>query len=773
LVLGLVLLRAGAVLGMELAHHADLQLAWLRLEQIRLTLFLGAAVLAAAGGFAAGLLATSRSGRWLLHLALTAAGFLFLAGRFDGDRSRRVGADTTVGVLALAALLLTVAVFAAAFVWGRPRALMGRFAGRARDALAPGTALLLVAAALAWAFRGLGESMVVEQIELELTSGGWETLRAHPDSPPAAGCLAPSLEYTLEGAARPTLVLAPPALVRRTCPEFEGPRWLVGGVAVDQSVAAEAAEHYAGHSVRFRVTSDGREASTITLPLRGVTAWHELGDGQGLALRAGTRLELQTELLDPSGHEVRPELPILAGFGGLGLEQRERRPRTRSSSEATNIVLVLIDTLRADRCSAYGYGRATTPHLDALARRGVLLEEACATASWTWPSTASILTGLQPEQHGVEDASSSFLGQPLDTLAEALQRAGFTTAAWSGSPLIVPDKGFSQGFEFFDASREGRLRRSDLIVPPALDWLGTARGTRFFLYLHLMEPHAPFQPLAGGRAQFAPSVPRDYDPRKVLDYNWDLQREGFDGSGTRRTASVVPEVEQRWISDLYDGCVWSADHYLGLLLARLEELGLTDQTIVAVTSDHGEELFEHGLVTHGSTLHRELVRVPLVLAGPGLPRGERVAGPRSLAALGPTLARLGGAELAGPSEPLDLLAPEADDCTLFSTRQGWWNGYARQPIFGLRQGAQVLHFAPAAAPWGGTQPGPGELRLYDLARDPQESTDVAARESERARAMKDELMRRLSVLRKRRVTIETTPDPGTIERLQGLGYNGE
>jgi arylsulfatase A-like enzyme len=317
------------------------------------------------------------------------------------------------------------------------------------------------------------------------------------------------------------------------------------------------------------------------------------------------------------------------------------------------------------------------------------------------------------------------------------------------------------------------MRRSDLLVPSALEWLGGLGGKRFFLYLHLMEPHAPFQPLPEGRARFAADVPRDYDPRRVLDHNWELLREGFGPDGTARTAHVVGAEEQGWIRALYDGCVWSADHYLGLVLARLAELELNESTIVAVTSDHGEELFDHGLLTHGNTLHRELVRVPLVIAGPGLGRGERVATPVSGAALAPTLARLCGAELEGLVEPLDLLEVRSDEPQFFSTRQGWWNGYARQALFGMRLGTSVLHYAPEAAPWGGTQPGPGEIRLYDLARDPDEREDLAAHEPERARVLREALLEHLARLEQRRTTTALPPDPGTLERMRALGYVGK
>jgi arylsulfatase A-like enzyme len=781
LALFLVLGRAGIVLALELAHHGDPRLAGVRLAYAFLQLLymgVGIAMAAALGAWSAAVAGSARGARWALFVALFAAAFLFLWGRLDADPSRRIGLHTPLGRIALALAGCLGRGLAAFFSTSRARALRGVLAGSWRRALLPLLALALLALSLRSALGGLGDSMLVRRVERDLVAGtGWEVLRSHPDGAPGAGLLCPSQEYSPEGAARPALLLPPPARVRRVLEESEGPLWLVGSAGVDHSAAESAdgaAARYAGHRVRFGVTVDGLRVCEALLPLRGANAWEHLLGRDGLALRGGARLELDTALVDPHGNEARPEVPLAAGFGGLALERRARLARTRASPERPSLVLVLLDTLRADRTSAYGYARPTTPNLEALARRGVLFEEAHATASWTWPSTASILTGLYPEQHGVEDAASSFLPEHLDTLPEALQRQGFTTAAWSGSPLIVPDKRFDQGFEFFDASREGRLRRSDLVLPGALEWLGTTRGTRFFLYLHLMEPHAPFVPLAEGRARFASDVPASFDPRKVLDYNWELQSAGFTPDGERRTDAIVSPEEQRWISDLYDGCVWSADHYLGLLLARLEELGLAESTVVAVTSDHGEELFDHGLLTHAHGLYRELVRVPLVLAGPGLPRGERVSAALSLAALGPALARLGGATIegaeAGPGAA-DLLRPDDEGTTLFSTRQGWWNGVARQPLYGLRKGSSVLHFAPQGAPWGAPpSSGEGEVRLYDLARDPREEHDLAPLEPERTRSLRDELLRRLAGLEALRVERGGAPDEGTLEVLRGLGY---
>ncbi len=772
LALALTLARAVVLLALEFRHHGDLGLAGMRLAHGLLPLVVGACGLALAAAFGARSLELGRSVvlRALVPLAFVGLFLAFLGGRLDADPSRRIGLDTPFGLAAFVLVGLVAFAFAGSFFLARPRWLCSALVRPRRRVLAPLALLVLTLLLLRSTFGALGEVMDVRRVEHDLVGGTWEVLRAHPEGAPGPGLLAPSAEYRVEGAARPALVLAPPARVRRALVDSDETRWLVGGAGLDHSVD-EVAERYPGHVLRFSARLDGSLAFRAELALADSARWIELGAGAGLAVRPGAVLELETTLLDPAGHEVEPADPLPAGFGGLALEQRSRVARTRAAREHPNLVLVLIDTLRADRTSAYGYARPTTPHLAALAERGLLFDETYATASWTWPSTASILTGLLPEEHGVQDVASSFLSQGLDTLAEALQRAGFTSAAWSGSPLIVPDKFFDQGFEFFDASREGHMRRSDLVLPGALEWLDTVGEWRFFLYLHLMEPHAPYVPLAEGRRQFAPEVPAGFDARRSLDQQWELLRR-YGETGRLDPASVVSPEEQRWLSDLYDGCVWSADHYLGVLLARLAELGLDGNTIVAVTSDHGEELFDHGLLAHAHTLHRELVRVPLVLAGPGIPRGERVRVPVSGAALGPTLARLGGGAIEGLSTPLDLLHPQAG-AQLFSTQQGYWNGVGRQPLYGLRTGTSVLHFAPHGVPFGAHDAGgAGEVTLYDLAQDPEERHDLAPTEPERAQALREELRARRAALRSRRTEIGTAVDEGALEVMRKLGYVG-
>jgi arylsulfatase A-like enzyme len=226
---------------------------------------------------------------------------------------------------------------------------------------------------------------------------------------------------------------------------------------------------------------------------------------------------------------------------------------------------------------------------------------------------------------------------------------------------------------------------------------------------------------------------------------------------------------QRWANDLYDAGVWSADHWVGVVLDRLAELELDEETIVVVVSDHGEELFEHGLFTHAHGLTRELVRVPLILAGPDIPAGERRTGLCSTNALGATLLRRLGLE-PGPQWPAADLFEGEPPAVWFSTRQGWWKGRANQPLFGLRSGALTCVLAPTGEPWGGGAS--GDATFFDLARDSAEREDLALRDHPDLAALRARLEARLATLGLERLDPLDTPDEATLDMLRDIGYLG-
>lgn len=595
--------------------------------------------------------------------------------------------------------------------------------------------------------------------------------------------ICPSLDYGVDGADMYSLVMPPPARVSfRVLPE-DGHVVLSARAGVDRSIFAEREKELQGHKAVFTVRINGSKVFEKAIPIRRAsespgTEWIKIGDGKGVTLGAGDEVTLETALQGPDGSDRTPAFEFPAGFGGLSLLRSWHVRRTVSSPQRPNIVLIVMDTLRRDRLSVYGYSRPTSPNLEMLARRGVVYEQAYSTSSWTWPSTASILTGMHPEEHGVLDEDSCFLHPGLFTLSEALQRRGFTTSAYSGNPLIVPDKNFDQGFEFFNQNKS-HFRKSKFIVPRALEWLEAIAGTRFFLYLHLVDPHCPLDPHPRGRELFADHVPEDFSSIAIRTYNDKLlQGAGHTPGGEFAIEQCVPDDHRRWISDMYDACVWTGDYWVGKLLDRMERLGLLDETVVLFTSDHGEGLFDHVFAMHGLDLHAEQVRVPLILAGPGIPRGERVDIPVSNRQVAPTLVRFGGADLPSLQNPLDLtrfddLRRSAGEPILFSTRRGWWNGRHPLNILRMRLKDKVLHFAPEAFPWPGGEAVPNfRCRLFDFSQDAKERRDLAMQDALWVEGLRKVLYEKVETLEKRRRSPSIRAGDATLEMLRGIGYIG-
>jgi arylsulfatase A-like enzyme len=609
----------------------------------------------------------------------------------------------------------------------------------------------------------------------------WEVLEQHGRHAPVAGVITPSDDYRLDGADMPALVLPPPARVRFRVPAELAAACFHARAGVDQSGFRRKSRGTKDASVRLRVEVDGERVFERVVAV-GVgsepVGWESVGGDEGLELRGGQEVVLATALVDAQGAELAGRGTLMVGFGGCWLEETRWRPRAPSSPERPNVVLVLMDTERADRLSTYGYARETSPRLTELAERGLLFEAAQSTASWTWPSTASILTGLLPEEHGVLNDSSCYLAHGLVTLAEAFQREGATTAAWSANPLVVPEKNFDQGFERFDHA--GGFRKSEEFLNDVEEFLEEVGDRRFFLYLHLADPHDPLLPVEEARRALAAEVPKGLE-RRLSGLNTPfLKGAAFTPDGRIDLEQALSAEEREHLHQLYDACVRTGDIALGRVLDALDRHGLRETTVVAYTADHGEELFDHGLVQHGSSLYQESVRVPLVIAGPGVPVG-RVADPVSNRHLAPTLARLARAELApGGTDAgaIDLLeasrSSAAEPEVLFSTTHGWWNGTFRQPIYGLRSGSHVLHWAPEGLPWGVKRGSsgvvPGERRLFDLAEDPLEQRDLAVEDPERADLLQARLQALIDALEDRRSTPALEAGSATLEMLRDVGY---
>ncbi|HYN20281.1 MAG TPA: sulfatase-like hydrolase/transferase [Thermoanaerobaculia bacterium] len=409
------------------------------------------------------------------------------------------------------------------------------------------------------------------------------------------------------------------------------------------------------------------------------------------------------------------------------------RTETTAAPVASNLVLITLDTVRADRLGCYGYAKAETPWLDRLAQEGVRFAQASAAVPLTLPSHSSLFSGLLPPHHGLRNNGAGSFPEGTPTLATVLSSQGYRTGAFLGAFVLDRRFGLSRGFQTYDdeierapgasvvleAERPGRE-----VMDRALAWLEQEDPRPFFLWVHLYDAHAPYVP---------PSPQRE-----------------------------------RHAGRPYDGEIAAVDEQVGRLLKVLESRGLAGSTVVAVASDHGEALGEHGELTHGLLLYEPTLRVPVLLRGPGLPAGRTIETPVSLVDLGPTLAGLLGKSLSAPAsgalDGRDLSAglregKEPPPSDLYAESQypavfGW------SPLSALRR--RNLKYISSSEP-----------ELYDLDRDSREKVNLAdISEAQTVEGFAAQLAAIESG------AVETQPmsagvtDAETRARLASLGYLG-
>ncbi len=306
-------------------------------------------------------------------------------------------------------------------------------------------------------------------------------------------------------------------------------------------------------------------------------------------------------------------------------EPRILRP---SSKQPPNLLIYLVDTLRADHVSAYGYSRPTTPSIDQLAREGILFERAYSQAPWTRPSVASLMTGLLYSFHGASKANG--LSPELYTLAERMRDRGYQTAAFLANPYIHGQSlNFEQGFGTFVAldPEDGNERASNLNAE-VIPWLERNHDRPFFAYVHSIDPHAEYDPPAETKGVFNHGYEGTLAPGRTHGSVLDAM-EG------------LTEADLQYLLDLYDEEILFNDGEIGRLLQLLRDRSVYDDTIIVVLSDHGEEFREHGAFGHGGRLWEELIKVPLIVkwnGGPAAPHGIRVPDPVRVIDVLPTLA---------------------------------------------------------------------------------------------------------------------------------------
>ncbi|MGE5357825.1 MAG: sulfatase [Bacteroidales bacterium] len=453
-------------------------------------------------------------------------------------------------------------------------------------------------------------------------------------------------------------------------------------------------------------------------------------------------------------------LGCLALAAVLSLSATHRSPVVNSP----DIILITVDSLRADALGVYGYGKPTSPHLDAFAREAVVITDAVAQAPYTKPSIASLMTGVFPGTHKTYTSSkpaetimkrgghvkgafelTDALPKELPTLAEAMTAAGYRTVGLSTNPFLISDFGYDRGFSEFEFFSSGETyARATPVLERALQVLKAPRSRPVFIWIHLMDTHNPYLPSEPYRSMFRPATPPRLIPEAAIDPAARLENS--------RDVNVYRAR--------YDACVREVDDRLGRFFEELRAAGVWGHAAVVVTADHGEEFFEHSRMGHNTDLFDEQLRIPLIAKLPGV-RPGRLSMVAQLVDLFPTLIHLAGGTIPS-SHGADLLAAIAQHEPVEGA------GFSELPGRGL--------WAVRTQSWKLISGMPGTGKLYDLQRDARETRNVMADRSNDARQLQQALSAMISTeLRDaRRVSHrEVQVDPKVVDQLRALGYLGK
>jgi arylsulfatase A-like enzyme len=465
------------------------------------------------------------------------------------------------------------------------------------------------------------------------------------------------------------------------------------------------------------------------------------------------------------GSLVLPLLAALASPAGADGQEAEiakrspapRRPAVRSTSPPPkgpseplpprNVLLITLDTTRADHLSCYGYPLLTSPHIDELAARGLRLSRTSAVVPLTGPGHASILTGLYPRDHGAI-RNGVPMAEGVPTLATILSSYGYRTAAFvSGWTVRGEITRLDRGFHVYDDDMTDRYhvvnnqRPGDQTADAAIGWLEANEADPFFLWVHLFDPHAPYR---NHGLMLAPNP---------------------GGSGSRPSGKKIAHYDQE---------IAFADAQIGRLLEALERVGRAEATLIVLTSDHGEAFGEHGEHGHGRKLYETTQHVPMILLHPDLGRGRVSNLPASTLDVSPTiLSLLGLAPLRhgdgvalneALQEPAAFSRREIYQETFAGARKGIWR------LFSPRLSGKPLQVAIRQGDWKAIlTPKSNELKLFDLARDPGESRDLAGEQTVRADRLRPSLVAH-AAREWRPPANETVLTEEDRRRLEALGY---
>lgn len=482
-------------------------------------------------------------------------------------------------------------------------------------------------------------------------------------------------------------------------------------------------------------------------------------------------------------------------------EGKEQAPprEDASSSNPYNIILIVIDTLRADHLSLYGYERETDPNLKAFARDGgVTFLEASAQASWTKPSVATILTSLQMSSHRANSLGAT-LPDSVTTVAEILKKRDFRTAIFSANEWISPLFNFDQGVDhiFVNTSSKidnliaghmvdlvgrfsalvrkfyvqvikfdrllqtGSFEQSDNIAPvmteKSLAWIEANADAPFFAYIHYIDPHAPYSPPAPYDTVYDP----DYEGEPVSAVPAFTGLEPFE-----RGTPLPPRALQNVLAR-HDGEILFCDHWVGQLFEGLKDLGLFEKSLIIITSDHGEEFYEHGGWDHGQSLYEELIHIPLIARLPGKRDGHRVVGDlvRHLD-IAPTILDFAGEPACADMDGVSLLPVmegRTDGHPVSASLSELDRGGGRSAAAIRTQRNKLIKTELSEA---------RVVQHFDIEADPREQTDLFGSQPELETGLIERLdaLRLLACTKAKEDAGSVEIDPSVRQRLKALGY---
>lgn len=498
---------------------------------------------------------------------------------------------------------------------------------------------------------------------------------------------------------------------------------------------------------------------------------------------------LSSRVFFPCGHTpkgLRPLNPdrkirtlricLLAGLVALGCS--EPGPRLESPARP-NVALIVLDTTRADILSAYGYPKATSPSLEAIAAEGVTFHQAITTDFWTLPAHASILTGQYPTTHQAT-AETNRLPERANTLAEYLGNAGYRTRAYVSNPWIGASRGFAQGFEsYIETWKSGSGIGEDFAidragVTGAEEWIDerVTANENFFLFLNLNSAHMPYSPDALTLFDLSPTPRSPARTQKLRTIKGMWAHLGGE--------YALSDEDFEILEELYAAEVARVDQLVGRLIDFIEARGILDDTLVIITSDHGENLGEHGKVDHLLSMYETTIRVPLIIRHPAsFAEGTQSDQLVSLVDLVPTVLEIcgfssdslenSGLSLLGGKRPPDAFVIAENDRPLNGIEL-MKNNYPDFDTTQIDRRMRMLRTRSHKLIWYDD----GETEVYDLQNDPEELENIADREPE----LRKQLVARLEAwsesLGEPAPPTTSTPvemtDPQTQEQLRALGY---